>query len=97
MAFWNGQQFFKLFIDDYSRYGYLYLIHEKSEVLDMFKFSELKLKLNSVKKLSVSDLTVVVSTTADLTDQENNVQGHLLTSYRNVESSHSTPCQAHLA
>ena len=27
---WNGQQYFITFIDDYSRYGYLYLIHEKS-------------------------------------------------------------------
>ena len=27
---WNGQQYFISFIDDYSRYGYLYLIHEKS-------------------------------------------------------------------
>ena len=27
---WNGQQYFITFIDDYSRYGYLYLIQEKS-------------------------------------------------------------------
>ena len=36
-AAWNGQQYFIMFIDDYSRYGYLYLIHEKSQSLDMFK------------------------------------------------------------
>ena len=30
MASWNGQQYFITFIDDYSRYGYLYLIHKKS-------------------------------------------------------------------
>ena len=29
---WNGQQYFITFIDDYSRYGYLYLIHEKSVI-----------------------------------------------------------------
>ena len=28
---WNGQQYFISFIDDYSRYGYMYLIHEKSQ------------------------------------------------------------------
>ena len=33
---WNGQQYFITFIDDYSRYGYLYLIHEKSQSLDIF-------------------------------------------------------------
>ena len=27
---WNDQQYFITFIDDFSRYGYLYLIHEKS-------------------------------------------------------------------
>ena len=36
-ASWNGQQYFISFIDDYSRNGYLYLIHEKLESLDMFK------------------------------------------------------------
>ena len=35
-AFWNGQQYFLSFIDDCSRYGYLYLIKEKSQSLDVF-------------------------------------------------------------
>jgi len=34
---WNGQQYFISFIDDYSRYSYLFLIHEKSQSLDVFK------------------------------------------------------------
>ena len=34
---WNGQQHFITFIKDYSCYGYLYLIHEKSQSLDVFK------------------------------------------------------------
>ena len=33
----NGQRYFITFIDDYSRYGYLYLIYEKSQSLDVFK------------------------------------------------------------
>ena len=36
-ASWNGQQFFISFIDDYSRYEYLYIIKKKSQSLDMFK------------------------------------------------------------
>ena len=36
-ASWNGQTYFITFIDDFSRYGYLYLIHEKSQSLDVFK------------------------------------------------------------
>jgi len=34
---WNGHQYFISFIDDYSRYAYLFLIHEKSQSLDVFK------------------------------------------------------------
>src|SRR3954466_9355323 len=37
-ASWNGQRYFISFIDDYSRYGYLYLIEEKSEALDMLAY-----------------------------------------------------------
>ena len=33
----NGEQYFISFIDHYSRYGYLYLIHEESQSLDVFK------------------------------------------------------------
>ena len=36
-ASWNGQQYFITFIDEYSKYGYLYFIHEKSHSLDIFK------------------------------------------------------------
>src|SRR3954470_10953949 len=77
-ASWNGQQYFISFIDDYSRYGYLYLIHEKSQSLDMFKHfkAEVENQLGK-KKLKLSDLTVVVNTTVDMMDQENNAQGLL--------------------
>ena len=42
MAFWNSQQYFISLIDDYSRYDYLYLIHEKSQLLDVFKNYKVK-------------------------------------------------------
>lgn len=34
---WNRQIYFISFIDDYSRFSYLYLIYEKSQFLYMFK------------------------------------------------------------
>ena len=37
IAFQNDHEYFITFADDYSHYGYLYLIHEKSQSLDMFK------------------------------------------------------------
>nr|CAN75475.1 hypothetical protein VITISV_006889 [Vitis vinifera] len=42
---WNEQQYFITFIDDYSRYGYLYLIHEKSQSLD----NQLSKKIKAVR------------------------------------------------
>ena len=37
MVAWNGQLYFMMFIDDFSRYGYIYLLHKNSQYLDMFK------------------------------------------------------------
>ncbi|RDX86466.1 hypothetical protein CR513_32196, partial [Mucuna pruriens] len=43
---WNGQQYFITFINDYSKCGYLYLVHEKSQSLDIFKsFKAKKIKV----------------------------------------------------
>jgi transposase InsO family protein len=48
MATRNGHVYFISFIDDYSRYGYIYLTKEKAQALDTFKSfkSEVELKLN---------------------------------------------------
>ncbi|RDX66378.1 hypothetical protein CR513_54853, partial [Mucuna pruriens] len=48
---WNGQQYFIAFIDDYSRYGYLYMIHEKSQSLDVFKSFKAEVELQLGKKI----------------------------------------------
>ena len=50
---WNGQQYFITFIDDYSRYGYLYLLHEKSQSLDIFKTFKVEVELQLGKKIKV--------------------------------------------
>lgn len=48
---WNGQQYFITFIDDYSRYNYLYLIHEKSQSLDVFKNFKAEVENQLSKKI----------------------------------------------
>ncbi|RDY06523.1 hypothetical protein CR513_09477, partial [Mucuna pruriens] len=48
---WNGQQNFITFVNDYSRYGYLYLIHEKSQSLDIFKSFKVEVELQLGKKI----------------------------------------------
>ncbi|RDX71718.1 hypothetical protein CR513_48889, partial [Mucuna pruriens] len=48
---WNGQQYVIRFIDYYSKYGYLYVIHEKSQSLDVFKSFKAEVELQLGKKL----------------------------------------------
>ena len=56
-ATWNGQRYFITFIDDFSRYGYLYLLSEKSEALDVFKSfkAEVENQLGKTIKVVRSD------------------------------------------
>ena len=77
---WNDQQYFITFIDDFSRYDYLYLIHEKSQSLEVFKSFKVEVEINSIKGLKTSNLTVVVNTMESMTVQVNNVWDHLLNS-----------------
>ena len=51
MTYWNGQQYFITFINNYSHYGYLYLIHEKSQSLDVFKFYKVEVENQLGKKI----------------------------------------------
>ena len=50
-ASWNGHEYFITFTDNYSRYGYLYLLHEKSQSLDMFKIYKAKVKNQLNRKI----------------------------------------------
>ena len=54
---WNGKQYFITFIDEFSRYGYLYLIHEKSQSLEVFKSFKVEVEnqLNKMIKNVISD------------------------------------------
>ena len=72
MASWNDQQYFITFIDNYSPYRYLYLIYEKSQLLDVFKSYKAEVENQLGKKIKPVNLTVVVSTMVDMIDQVNN-------------------------
>ena len=53
----NGQRYFISFIDDYSRYMYLYLLYDKGEALDAFKVykAEVEKQLGKPIKIMRSD------------------------------------------
>ena len=51
MVSWNGQQYFITFIDDFSCYDYLYLIHEKSQSLEVFKSFKVEVENQLTKRI----------------------------------------------
>ena len=51
MTVWNGQQYFMMFIDDFSRYDYIYILHEKLQSLNMFKIFKAKVENQLGKRI----------------------------------------------
>ena len=51
---WNDHRYFITFVDNYSRYGYLYLIHKKSQSLDMFKIYKAEVKNQQNRKIKAT-------------------------------------------
>jgi len=49
----NGHRYFITFTDDYSRYEYLYLIHEKSQSLDIFKIYKAEVENHQNRKIKI--------------------------------------------
>ena len=49
----DGYDSFKTFIDDYSRYGYIYPIKERSEALDKFKIFNAKVENQHNLKIKI--------------------------------------------
>ena len=49
----GGHKYFITFIDDYSQYGFVELIHEKSKSLEAFKTFKAKVELQQGKKIKV--------------------------------------------
>ena len=47
----GGYEYFISFIDDYSRYGYIYLMHHKFEAFDKFKEYKVKVEKHRVKSI----------------------------------------------
>ena len=74
---WNGQQYFVSFIDDHSRYAYLFLSMKSLKSWTCSNHLRSKLRINSTNELKMSNLTVEVNTIVDMMFQVNNVQDHL--------------------
>jgi hypothetical protein len=53
IAYVDGYDSFITFTDDYSRYGYIYLIKERSEALDKFKIFKPEVENQHVIKINI--------------------------------------------
>ena len=49
----HGQRYFISFIDDYSRYMYLYMLHKKDEALDAFKIFKAEVEKQCGKQIKI--------------------------------------------
>ena len=49
----TGKKYFITFIDDLSRYGYVYLMHEKSQAIDIFEMFITKVERQLDKKIKI--------------------------------------------
>ena len=74
------------FIDDFSRYDYIYLLHEKSKALNVLEvyITEVERQLKRKVKIIRSDR-----------GGEYYVQAHLLNSLKSMAFVHNTLCQKH--
>ena len=61
----DGYDSFITFIDDYSRYGYIYPIKERSEALDKFKIFKAKVENQYNLKIKIVRFDRGGSTTVD--------------------------------
>ena len=54
---WDGEKYFITFIDDFSRYGYIYLLHDKSQSVDILEvfINEVERQLDRKVKVVKSD------------------------------------------
>ena len=64
---WNGEKYFITFIDDFSRYCYLYLLHEKSQSVNTFEVFINEVEKQLDKKVKVVRSDEVVNIMANLT------------------------------
>ena len=79
----DGYNSFMTFIDNYSRYGYIYPIKEKLEALDKFKIFKAKVQNQHNLKIKVIRFDYGGSTTVDIPHMAKFL--HLLqSSYRNM-------------
>ena len=79
----GGHKYFIMFIDDYSSYGFVELIREKSDCLEAFKASKEKVELHKGRRSKWFILTKVVSIRVDMIRRDSTLDD-LRSTFKNV-------------
>ena len=75
----GGEKYFLIFIDDFSRYGYVYLLHEKFRAVDTLEVFINEVEQQLDKKVKLSNLIDVVNIMENMMKLDN-IMVHLLNS-----------------
>ena len=87
----GGNKYFIMFVDDYSRYGFVKLIREKSDYLEASTLSKLKLSSNKGRRSKWFILIEVVSIMVDMMRRDATLD-HLRSTFRNAALMLSIQC-----
>ena len=87
----GGHKYFIMFIDDYFCYGFVELIHERSDSLETFKISKQKLSSNKGRRSKWFIMIEVVSIMVDMMRQDATLD-HLRSTFKNVALMLSIQC-----
>jgi len=90
----NKEKYFITFIDDFSRYGHVYLLHEKSQSVNALEVYINEVEMQLDRKVKMYGLIEVVSIIEDMMKVDNTLV-RSLSSLRNVVFLLNTQCQAH--
>ena len=90
----NKERYFITFIDDFSRYGYVYLLHEKSQAVNALEVFINEVERQLDRKVKLSGQTEVVNIMESMMKVDNTLVC-LLSSLRGVIFVLNTQCQVH--
>ena len=90
----NDQRYFIAFIEDYSRYMYLFLLYDKNEALDDFKMYKVEVEKQTGKQIEIVRSDKGGEYYGRYIEKDN-YWVYFRDFYRNIALLLNTQCQAH--
>ena len=87
----HGQKYFITFIDDYLRFMYLYMLHNKNETLDAFKVFKVEVEKQCGKLIKIVKIDRGVEYYGRYTEVDKHLD-HLRTFFKRMGLLPNIPC-----